>query len=272
MTVRPAFSFEGYQELILKPFEKSDPKSLGTIHRLLHTFPAPHSNPFGYLIKSLSDTTISRQESRGHWKSILEHKRNLESTLARTVHIRTATVDYYDLLGIMTDSVHDLLPEKSPDQQTLAADPEYHLERLKKEMMRAKRYKHALSVIMVKVNQQAIVELPAAEKTRDAVMSIIVKVIDKAVRTVDILARHTDSMFLLILPNTNKREAVELAGRLRNGIRQRTARLPELSDNMPVAFAVGQCVKEDSSIDFIRRLENLVNGENPAEINEVHTL
>jgi len=120
--------------------------------------------------------------------------------------------------------------------------------------MRARRYKHALSVIMFDVDLRT-----AAPEIAVKTITVILKLINKTVRIVDILARHSDDLFLLMLPNTNKREALELAERLKNNICQRINRIPELStEGIPVAIALGQCSKDDTAADFIKRLELLV--------------
>jgi diguanylate cyclase (GGDEF)-like protein len=280
MTMTTPFVFEGYEELIRKPLERADPRSFGLIRKLLEGAPdSPGVCPFSFLIESLSAVSISQREARHHWKKITEHKRRLEVKLCRTVHIRTASIDYFDQLGVDLPCVsaqgpaHDRkAPEASAPRasgtihpssgilkKTISADdllPErtgFYQERLKEEMMRARRYKHALSVILFDVELRAAVP-ETAEKT----LSIIMKLINKAVRTVDILARHSDDLFLLMLPNTNKREALELAERLRNNICQRINRIPELSaGGIPITIALGQCSKDDTAADFIKRLERL---------------
>ena len=126
-------------------------------------------------------------------------------------------------------------------------------------MLRARRYKHALSAMLLDVDLSVIKDSPTAVQTKDKVLGIIIKIINKAVRTVDILARHSDNLFLLILPNTNKREALELAERLRENIGQRILKIPDFPGAIPLTIAVGQCCsKSESSAEFIQRLENLV--------------
>lgn len=274
------FSFEGYEELIRKPLERSDPRSFLCIRTLLETFPAPPGScPFAFLIKALSAAVISQREARHHWKKIIEHKRRLELKLSRPVAIRVACIDYYDLMGVDPPPVSMAQDGAPPAQgrtpprtataapsssgtamQALSPDgrlPErktLYQERLRVEMMRARRYKHALSVIMTDVDLRTVPP-EIAEKAA----AVIMKLINKAVRTVDILARHADGCFLVMLPNTNKREALELAERLKNNISQRTSRIPELtSAAIRVTIALGQCSKEDTAAEFIKRLERLL--------------
>jgi diguanylate cyclase (GGDEF)-like protein len=274
---------------IKKPFEKNDPKSFILLDKLLTRAPNSPVSPYSRLIKSFSGITIAGREAQQHWKKILEHKRRLELKLCRTVNIKTAIVDYYDQSGIAVDPVdndpphprqepssgqrpHQTLPQTAATIQsklTAAAvtptpipAPGYHQERLKEEMQRARRYKHALSAMMLHVDLSGIKGSTTTDQARDKVFAIIETMIGKAIRNVDIRARHSDNLFLLILPNTNKREAQELATRLLKNISTRLHRIPEITLTVPLKVAVGQCSQgNDTSAEFIKRLENLVTSE-----------
>jgi diguanylate cyclase (GGDEF)-like protein len=329
MPINTTDVFEGFGELIQRPFEQADPRSFALIKKLLLNSRPDHPSPFSFLIEALSGITISHREARNHWKKIIEHKRRLEIKLSRMVNIKTAAIDYYDQLGIdvqaqgefapaeraetpphfirssgkrpegiLTSKEHGaprggsgskdlpfsqtakVIEAKQPGKFDNGGDPllerinlpGYHQERLKEEMMRARRYKHALSVIMVRVDLRAMDNSPITDETKDKALGIIVKMINKTVRTVDILARHSDNFYVLILPNTNKREALELAERLKTNISQRAHRIPELQGGIPITFAVGQCSKDDTSTDFIKRLENLAGSGNPTVTSAVHAL
>jgi diguanylate cyclase (GGDEF)-like protein len=251
---------DGYDELIRRPLEQADQRSFALVNKLLENIPESPDSPFGFLIKVLCSVVISPREAPGHWRNILEHKRRLELKLCRPVTIRTACVDYYDQLGIDTPlSAPPALERKAagvtaPLTGSARKTGDYpYQERLREEILRARRYKHALSVILFDVDLGG-----TAAQTADKALTIIMKLINKAVRTVDILARHADGRFLLMLPNTNKREALELAERLKNNICVRIGRIPELSEeSIRMTIALGQSQQSDTAADFIRRLERL---------------
>jgi diguanylate cyclase (GGDEF)-like protein len=134
-------------------------------------------------------------------------------------------------------------------------EPSFYLEKLKEEIHRAKRYKHALSVIIIDVDHFHKVNERLTFRGGDAILITIAKIIRKTVRTVDILARCGGDRFVVILPNTNKRESMELAERLQNNIKNRTGRIAELSEGVTVTAAAGQCLPEDASMEFMKRLE-----------------
>jgi diguanylate cyclase (GGDEF)-like protein len=265
-------------ELLKKPFEKNDPKSYALIQKLLEQAGGDRTAPFSFLIKSLSGITIAAREAQTHWKKILEHKRRLEIKLYRPVNIKTAVIDFYDQTGVAVDPAgadnatvltHERqasapslkLPQGRPPAPVPA--PGYHQQRLKEEMLRAGRYKHALSAMMVRVDLSVLNGASKDKSACDNVLGIIDTMIMKAVRNVDICARHSDMQFMVILPNTNKREAQELASRLQKNITLRLHRLPGMPAVIPLAVAAGQCSpKNDTSVAFIKRLENLVVSEN----------
>lgn len=309
MTASTHPHFEDCNELILKPLAHHDERSFQLVQKLLRTGPNAGHCRFSFLIEALSGIAIAEREAVHHWKKILEHKRRLELKVCRLVSIKTAMIDYYDQLGIAPDMVgavktppsppyKDVGPDtittedrllyqfmkshecKSPGKPGETADtlfkrlltPGYHHERFKEEMMRARRYKHALSAIMFDLDLQAISKSSISPGTRDKALDIVVKIINKTVRTVDILTRYSENHFLLILPNTNKREASELAERLKNHICERTAKIPGLSGGIPITLAVSQCLKEDTSADFNKRLENLVESGKKKGANTVYVL
>jgi diguanylate cyclase (GGDEF)-like protein len=274
MTTPTKSVFDGYEELIRRPLETADPRSFALVNKLLGNAVEFPDSPFGFLIKTLSSVVISPREAPGHWRKIVEHKRRLELKLCRAVAIRTACMDYYDQLGIDAPLAAPPALERKAAVAGAAAplpgsarktDDHLYQERLREEIMRARRYKHALSVILFDVDLGG-----AASETADKALALIMKLIIKAVRTVDILARHADGRFLLMLPDTNKREARELAERLKNNICVRIGRIPEFSaGSIRITIALGQCIQSDTAADFIKRLERLAEtGERtaPADI------
>ncbi|MBN2188729.1 MAG: diguanylate cyclase [Chitinispirillaceae bacterium] len=283
MTMPTTFYFDGYDGLVRGPLEQTDPRSFALVNSLLEKAPdSPGTCPFGFLIQTLSSVAISPNESRRHWSTILEHKRRLELKLCRAVNIRTACIDYYDQLGVdaplsvthpadINSSGAVSALSGAVQKKTGVMPPErtaVYQERLKEEMMRARRYKHALSVILFDVDPGG-----TAAETADKALTVIMKLINKAVRTVDILARHAYGRFLLMLPNTNKREALELAGRLKNSIGMRIGRLPECAPgSIRIIIALGQYGKEDTAADFIGRLERLAERGARSAPTDIHVL
>lgn len=264
--------FDGFHEFIQKPLEISDPKSLNSIKKIFIECRQPPANPFGILIQKLTGRVQQNKDALTSWRHILENKLALEQKLGRVVNIQTAAIDYFDQRSdIKSVSRSEPLPDKIRPE--MANDewleriyaPGYHLEKLKEEMMRAKRYKHALTSLMLDIDNFKKVNDALSYKGGDKILILIVNILKKTIRTVDILTRYSGDRFLLILPNTNKREAIELAERLRINVHDRTKRIEGLPDGISVTISVGQCANEETSTSFLKHLETtLENGKKQA--------
>ncbi len=259
--------FEGFECMVRKPLEKKDPISFNRIKRIFLDIPTRESGPFRMLLLRLTGKTLREEEARSKWLQILAHKEEMESKLERIVGIQTAAVDYFELLANPREPLRsprkmnyrDLDPNRNERAQESTSEKTYssgfHIERLREEMHRARRYKHALSSIMLDIDYFHTVNESLSSEAGDRVLSAVVEIVRKTIRTVDILARYSGDRFLIILPNTNKREAIELAERIRRSIRARTKKIPGLSDGVTATAAVNQFGPSGSSMEFLKLLE-----------------
>jgi diguanylate cyclase (GGDEF)-like protein len=276
--------FDGFHELVRAPLEQSDPQSVKRIRRLFQVLPAPHPQPFSYIVKHLADKVYANQEALGHWKRLLPHKQELQSKLGRLVSIKTAAVDYFSLIEEGSQSGRStprggrsaaIGTDKSAQYEEWMRRiyaPGYHLERLKDEIMRAKRYNHALSAIMLDIDKFHEIDEGVSEEARDAFLRIITRIIRSTVRAVDIIARYGDDVFLIILPSTNKREAMELSERLRQQVFERTKQVDTFPGGVTATLSVGQVSQSDSASAFIHSLEAALTRGKAEEPNTVYAL
>jgi two-component system, cell cycle response regulator len=195
------------------------------------------------------------------------------------VGIHTAIFDYFDAvspypLSPVSSLIAPLLPEEdshgdlvsSPGSPTMN-----HLEMFKKEVFRAKRYKHSLSAIMLEVDDFQRISQSASFQPAEEVLSLVVKIITKTIRIVDILYRYLDHRFLIILPNTNQREATELAERIQQNIFERTKRIFGNS-GITATLSVGQTMGDSHSVEFIKHLETILEEGKKRKCNAVYSL
>lgn len=271
--------FDGFKELIEAPLEKTDPRSLDQIRRFFLLINPDPPNPFGILIEKLTGKTFSNRQAISHWRHIIENKKAIQQKLNRTVGIQTAAIDYFEqqsseeiFLKISSKMDESIIRKKGENRTEKVYSPGYHLEKLKEEILRAKRYKHALSAIMLDIDDFRKINETLSHKTGDKILEIIVKIIKKTIRTVDILSRCSGDRFMLILPNTNKREALELSERLRQNINERTKRIEGIPGGVTVTISVGQCARDDTSSIFLKRLQNVLEDGKKKNRNSVYTI
>jgi diguanylate cyclase (GGDEF)-like protein len=273
--------FNGFKELIEGPLGKNDPKSFNSIKRMFLDEHSIQQNPFSTLLFHLAGKEFPNKDAITHWRHILENKKGIEQKLGRTVGIQTAAIDYFD-----QQNANELFlkfpfhPQEQPPSPTKQAEewieriytPGYHLEKLKEEMLRAKRYKHALTAILLDVDEFRKINDTLTYRGGDQVLTLLVKIIKKTIRTVDILTRYSGDRFLLILPNTNKREAIELAERIRENVSERTKKMPDLPTGVTITLSVGQCTKDDSSADFLKRMVTILEDGKRKRRNTVYSM
>ncbi len=258
--------FDGFKELIELPLEKKDPKSFNSIKRMFLEEPSIQQHPFSTLLLRLVGKDFPNKEAIVYWRLILENKKSIEQKLGRTISIQAAAIDYFSQQNTaesffklsQTPPEAHLLTKSGEEWIERVYTPGYHLEKLKEEMLRAKRYKHALTAVLLDVDEFRKVNEALTYKGGDQILTLLVKIIKKTIRTVDILTRYSGDRFLLILPNTNKREAMELAERIRENVSTRTTKVQGLPTGVTITLSVGQCAKDDSSTDFLKRLVTIM--------------
>jgi diguanylate cyclase (GGDEF)-like protein len=272
--------FEGFKQFVRAPLEKSDPNSFERIKNLFLDISGVQSDPFRILVQKLTGKNFNGREAKEHWQRILGHKGDMEAKLGRRVSIGVTAIDYFDAIGnpktsqIPNDPSNELAPLSEGINREEWINkiyaPGYHVKKLKEEMLRAKRYKHALSAILLDIDEFHKINQEYSFKVGDELLTLIVKIIKKTIRAVDIITRYSGDRFLLILPNTNKREASELTERLRQNIKERTKRIKGLTTGVTATLSVGQASRDDKSAEFMKSLENVLEEGKKKERNRVY--
>lgn len=98
----------------------------------------------------------------------------------------------------------------------------YFQDFIERELNRAKRYRHSLSLIMLDIDHFKQVNDRRGHPTGDLVLQQVAAVLRKQARDVDLVARYGGEEFMVVLPETRKREAQILANRIRVQIRDIT--------------------------------------------------
>ncbi len=96
----------------------------------------------------------------------------------------------------------------------------YFYEHLEKEMKRAERYNRPLSVIMMDIDYFKDYNDACGHKRGDDVLKQMAKMLIKTTRKFDVVARYGGDEFTIILPETDKTEALNIAERIRRDVEQ----------------------------------------------------
>ncbi len=118
------------------------------------------------------------------------------------------------------------------------------------EFTRSKRYKRALSLIMVDVDHFKKFNDTYGHQTGDDVLRGVAKILKQSVRSSDIVARYGGEEFVILLPETGKSDAFILAERVRNGIESADLSVDTSSSFDGVTVSLGVSAIEEGTEDF----------------------
>jgi diguanylate cyclase (GGDEF)-like protein len=90
--------------------------------------------------------------------------------------------------------------------------------RLEMEIARANRFGNQVSVVMIDIDHFKHLNDVAGHRAGDEILRRVAGVMRGMVRRVDILARYGGEEFMLVLPQVNKVEAIEVAEKLRRAV------------------------------------------------------
>lgn len=116
----------------------------------------------------------------------------------------------------------------------------------------ANRYKSNFSVILIDVDHFKQVNDSHGHNTGDAVLIFIAQILKKNIRNLDILGRWGGEEFLIILPQTNAKQACELAEKIRKTVDM--AKFPVVV-HKTISVGVTQYRYDDSVVELIGRAD-----------------
>jgi diguanylate cyclase (GGDEF)-like protein len=90
---------------------------------------------------------------------------------------------------------------------------------LAKELHRAARYNHPLSILMLDIDEFKKINEEFGSPTGDQVLKELSRILEENIRAVDIVARYEGDGFVILLPETRKAKAHYTAERILKNIR-----------------------------------------------------
>jgi diguanylate cyclase (GGDEF)-like protein/PAS domain S-box-containing protein len=162
----------------------------------------------------IDDVKRAQQKLERQNALLLEDKATLETL----VEARTAELDA--LNKTLRKKLEYISHIASHDPLTSVYNRYMFEELVHKEISRARRYERPLSFIMADVDYFKRINDTHGHKTGDAVLAGIAGALRHSVRDSDYVARWGGEEFVIILPDTTKREACALAEVLRKTIEQ----------------------------------------------------
>jgi diguanylate cyclase (GGDEF)-like protein len=242
--------------------------------RLLDTYlKASIENTFSELLFRLTNETYNEKKSNKLWKKIIKHKNNLNKELKRNVGILVATLDY---LTNITNEISSPKITKDDNIETSAkmatTDPLTGLYSknvfdisLEKEIIKSIRYKKALSLIIIDIDDFKFINDTYGHQEGDKILIKLVKIINNNLRKADFFARYGGEEFVVIMPETPIEKAVAVSERIRKNVFKS---LKIKNQNISISIGVSTLSKKtNSAYDLIKHADDALykakkNGKN----------
>jgi diguanylate cyclase (GGDEF)-like protein len=154
---------------------------------------------------------------------------------------------------MLNKTLEDLAQANRIDGLTQIFNRKHWEECLEKEFSRARRYKHGLALIMFDLDHFKLLNDTYGHLGGDLVLIETAKVITSLLRKGDLFGRYGGEEFAIILPNTDKTGALDVAERIRIAINNNVINFQE--SNVKVTASVGVAVINENN----HRYEDLIS-------------
>ena len=124
-----------------------------------------------------------------------------------------------------------------------------------RELSRAKRYSHSLSMVIVDIDQLMKINVKSGHFAGDQVIRSLTDFLKEACRHSDIIGRLSGEEFLLLLPETEEKMALMVADKWRKGVEQIQIRDGDGNITFSCSIGVGSLKDEERFDDLLKKVE-----------------
>lgn len=140
------------------------------------------------------------------------------------------------------------------DPLTGVANRRYLDQRLEQELQRLHRYGDRFSVIMADLDYFKRINDKYGHNTGDAVLVQFAKVLKDNVRGSDFVTRYGGEEFVILLPDTDRQGATELAERIRLDVAQ--YRFPDVQETVTASFGVTTVTSAHNAVEVLKKADD----------------
>jgi len=218
-------------------------------------------------INAQDETAIFKEmvDSRREKRTYFIHRHRLASGEERDVEVYSGPIMVqgnqliYSVVHDITERVRlerEMKRLATTDALTGADNRHEFFRRAEQEMRRARRYGHALSVIMLDIDYFKSINDTHGHQTGDAVLKALAALVRASLRDTDIFGRLGGEEFAMILPETDLENGRRVARRLREDLAGLTVRLRDKAVNFTVSIGVTGLKGKDRVVeDAINRAD-----------------
>jgi len=146
------------------------------------------------------------------------------------------------------------------DALTQIYNQRYLLEFLEREVLRTSRHGRPLSLLIFDIDRFKSINDEMGHLVGDYTLRELAACVRKMVRREDLFSRYGGEEFVVVLVETNHKQALEAAERIRSLVEKHTFRFEQQSFNLTISIGVAECPNDGSatSLELIKKAdENL---------------
>ncbi len=180
------------------------------------------------LLNVLTQLDFSPEDAKKNWQRIVEHKNLLEEKLGHTVSLMTAVCYFFSdvVKNISTPAIIELKileetkKQSHSDGLTGLFNRRYFDDAMQGEMNRAQRYESSFSVFFIDLDNFKKLNDTYGHQAGDLTLKVVAKILQDMKRTEDTACRYGGEELVLILPETEKINALVIAERIRKKVEE----------------------------------------------------
>ncbi len=199
------------------------------------------------LIKSISVAV----ESKVLRKQLEQKNKELEEQVSQR------TMELQNTIHKLKINSKELLYQATHDHLTNIYNRQKFNTQLDDEIGRSNRYHNELSIIMYDIDFFKKINDTYGHDIGDEVLISIAKISTKLLRNVDILARWGGEEFMILLPQTAIKNALNIAEKIRKAIEEECLS-KTIEGKITASFGVCEFIKDEDKDTFLKRVDDLL--------------
>ncbi|MCA9732012.1 GGDEF domain-containing protein [candidate division KSB1 bacterium] len=169
------------------------------------------------LIEPIYNAT--HEESAGY---LVLHRNEIDSfSVSERFFIENLLLHLGNMLGRISE-FHQIQTQSITDSLTQIPNRRYFDKQLELEIERARRYDHPLTILMIDIDYFKKYNDKFGHQYGDIALKRVVQCLGALLREGDFLARYGGEEFMVILPETNKKQGLQVAEKLRLAVQSST--------------------------------------------------
>ena len=124
------------------------------------------------------------------------------------------------------------------DHLTVLYNRKHMMERLAQEASRERRHQHEFSILLLDLDHFKKYNDTFGHLAGDRLLAKVAALFKECVRAIDYVARYGGEEFLILLPETNLKDAVQAAERIRTSVAAGTLADPEIPQSVTISIGV----------------------------------